>query len=52
VYASAQAAFLERVRFADLMAVDNRMGTHIDAATVARLLDPDAYTGLCSTNEC
>ena len=49
VYDAAQDAFVKGQRFADLLAADARVTAHIDAAAIARLLDPAAYTGLCAT---
>ena len=49
VYDAAQDAFVKGQRFADLLAADARVTAQIDAAAIARLLDPAAYTGLCAT---
>jgi len=47
VYDAAQAAFVEGKPFSELLAADQRLVAHVDAKTIARLLDPTAYTGLC-----
>jgi adenylosuccinate lyase len=49
VYDAAQAAFEQRRDFSALLAADPRVTAHLDAAAIARLLDPTAYTGLCAT---
>ncbi|MGD9617628.1 MAG: adenylosuccinate lyase family protein [Alphaproteobacteria bacterium] len=49
VYDAAQAAFVEDKSFAALLAADRRVTAHLDAASIDRLLDPTAYTGLCAT---
>jgi 3-carboxy-cis,cis-muconate cycloisomerase len=48
VYDAAQAAFVERRGFAEMLAADPRVTAHMDAAAIARLLDPAEYTGLCA----
>jgi len=48
VYDAAQAAFLQNRAFGDLLAEDPQVTAHLDAAGIARLLDPTAYTGLCA----
>ncbi|MGD9886057.1 MAG: adenylosuccinate lyase family protein [Reyranella sp.] len=48
VYDAAQAAFVEGKPFSQLLAADERLTAHVDAAAIARLLDPTAYTGLCA----
>ncbi len=48
VYDAAQAAFVEGRSFASLLAADPRVTAHLDAGSIAALLDPTAYTGLCA----
>ncbi len=48
IYDAAQAAFVEGKSFSDLLASDPRVTAHLDAAKIKALLDPTAYTGLCS----
>jgi adenylosuccinate lyase len=48
VYDAAQSAFVDGKAFSDVLAADERVTAHLDAAGIARLLDPVAYTGLCS----
>ena len=48
MYDAAQAAFVEGRPFAELLSADPRVTAHMDAAAIARLLDPAAYTGLCA----
>jgi 3-carboxy-cis,cis-muconate cycloisomerase len=48
VYDAAQASVEQGKTFSDLLAADPRVTAHIDKATIARLLDPVAYTGLCA----
>ena len=48
VYDAAQAAFVEGRSFSDLLAADKRLTAHMDRKAIAKLLDPTAYTGLCS----
>jgi 3-carboxy-cis,cis-muconate cycloisomerase len=48
VYDAAQRAVVEKKPFATLLAADPRVGAHLDAAAIAALLDPLAYTGLCA----
>ena len=49
VYDAAQAAFVEGRAFSDVLAADARVTKHLDKAAIGRLLDPQAYTGLCAT---
>ena len=48
VYDAAQSAFVEDKGFSDVLAADARVTRHLDQATIQKLLDPIAYTGLCS----
>jgi adenylosuccinate lyase len=48
VYDAAQAAFVEGKSFSQLLAADERVTSHMDASKIQSLLDPTAYTGLCS----
>jgi adenylosuccinate lyase len=48
VYDAAQAAATGGKSFGDLLAADRRVTAHLDAAAIAALLDPTAYTGLCA----
>ena len=48
VYDAAQTAVLEDRAFGDLLAADARVTAHLDAGTIAGLLDPTGYTGLCA----
>src|SRR5215469_7065582 len=48
VYDAAQAAFVEGRPFAELLAADSRVTAHLDQQAIGALLDPIAYTGLCS----
>src|SRR6516225_4034485 len=48
VYDAAQAAFVEGRPFSDLLAGDPRVAAHLDSNAIEKLLDPTAYTGLCS----
>jgi 3-carboxy-cis,cis-muconate cycloisomerase len=48
VYDAAQAAAVEGRSFGDLLAADPLVTAHLDAAAIAALLDPTAYTGLCA----
>ncbi|HTV90183.1 MAG TPA: adenylosuccinate lyase family protein [Stellaceae bacterium] len=48
VYEAAQTAAVDGRSFAALLAADRRVSAHLDAAGIARLLDPVAYTGLCA----
>ncbi len=48
VYDAAQSAFVEGKGFSDVLAADARVTRHLDQATIEKLLDPVAYTGLCS----
>jgi adenylosuccinate lyase len=48
VYNAAQAAFVEGRSFAELLAADRRVSSHLDTAAITQLLDPVGYTGLCA----
>jgi adenylosuccinate lyase len=48
VYDAAQAAFEHGKPFSTLLAEDERVTKHMGADRIAALLDPVAYTGLCS----
>ena len=48
VYDAAQAAFVKGRPFAALLAEDPRVTTHLDPPAIEKLLDPTAYTGLCT----
>jgi 3-carboxy-cis,cis-muconate cycloisomerase len=48
VYDAAQAAFVENRPFAELLAADPRVAAHLGRSEIEALLDPVAYTGLCS----
>ena len=48
VYDAAQAAFVEGRPFGKLLAEDPRVTAHLDSNAIEKLLDPSAYTGLCS----
>jgi adenylosuccinate lyase len=48
VYDAAMAAAVESKSFGDLLAADPRVTAHLASAEIGRLLDPTAYTGLCS----
>jgi 3-carboxy-cis,cis-muconate cycloisomerase len=48
VYDAAQASFVEGKSFSDLLAADERLTAHMDRASIDKLLDPTAYTGLCA----
>ena len=48
VYDAAMEAATEGKSFADLLAADARVTAHLDARQIAALLDPTAYTGLCT----
>jgi adenylosuccinate lyase len=48
VYDAAQAAFVEGRPFAELLAADPQVTTHLDEPAISALLDPTAYTGLCA----
>jgi adenylosuccinate lyase len=48
VYDAAQASFVEGKSFSELLAADKRVTAHMDRKAIDRLLDPTAYTGLCS----
>ena len=49
VYDAAQAAVLENRAFGDLLAADPRVTAHLPPSSIAGLLDPTEYTGLCAT---
>jgi adenylosuccinate lyase len=49
VYDAAMEAATTGKSFAELLAADPRVSAHLDAHAIAALLDPTAYTGLCST---
>ena len=46
VYDAAQEAFVQGRSFADLLAADTRVTTHLTPEQIRGLLDPTAYTGL------
>ena len=48
VYDAAQAAAIGSDTFNDLLAADARVTGHLTPAQIGALLDPTAYTGLCS----
>jgi adenylosuccinate lyase len=48
VYDAAQDAFTHGTAFADRLAADTRVTTHMAPEQIRRLLDPTAYTGLCA----
>jgi adenylosuccinate lyase len=48
VYDAAQAAFVEGKSFGDLLTADKRVTAHMKPDAIRKLLDPTAYTGLCS----
>ena len=48
VYDAAQATVTENKAFADLLVEDKRVSSRLDRAAINKLLDPTAYTGLCS----
>ena len=48
VYDAAQAAFVEGRSFGGLLTADPRVTAHMTPEAIVRLLDPTAYTGLCS----
>jgi adenylosuccinate lyase len=48
IYDAAQAAFTTRQSFADLLANDPRVTTHMTPDAITQLLDPASYTGLCT----
>ncbi len=48
IYDAAQAAFTTRQSFADLLAADPRVTTHMTPDAITHLLDPASYTGLCA----
>ena len=48
VYDAAPATVTENKSFADLLVEDKRVSSRLDRAAINKLLDPTAYTGLCS----
>jgi len=48
VYDAAQAAFVEGRPFGVLLREDPRVTPHLDLRGIEKLLDPTAYTGLCT----
>ncbi len=48
VYDAAQAAFVERKSFSDLLAADKRVTQHLAPAAIGELIDPVGYIGLCA----
>src|SRR3954452_17589118 len=48
VYDAAQDAFTQGTPFAERLAADTRVTTHMAPEQIRRLLDPAAYTGLCA----
>ncbi|HEX2337498.1 MAG TPA: hypothetical protein VHI72_13570 [Hyphomicrobiaceae bacterium] len=48
VYEAAQTAFLEDRAFSAVLAADQRVSAHLGIHAIDKLLDPLAYTGLCS----
>jgi len=48
VYDAAQAAATGKETFSDLLGRDSRVTGHLSTAQIEALLDPTAYTGLCS----
>ena len=48
VYDAAQAAFIEKKSFADLLAADKRVTEHLSAAAIRDLINPVGYIGLCA----
>lgn len=48
VYDAAQAAFVAGRPFGDVLAADPRVTAHMTPAQIRGLLDPTAYTGLCT----
>ncbi|HEX5319042.1 MAG TPA: hypothetical protein VFW46_07785, partial [Stellaceae bacterium] len=48
VYDAAMEAATAKKSFGDLLAADPRVTAHMDKAAIQNLLDPVAYTGLCS----
>jgi adenylosuccinate lyase len=48
VYDAAQAAFIEKKSFADLLAADARVQQHLNADQIRSLIDPTGYVGLCA----
>nr|AHZ45679.1 lyase [uncultured bacterium] len=47
VYDAAQASFTEGKEFSATLAADKRVSAHLDPAAIRKLIDPNAYTGLC-----
>jgi adenylosuccinate lyase len=48
IYEAAQAAATTGTPFRQLLTADGRVTRHLDAGQISRLLDPAAYSGLCS----
>jgi adenylosuccinate lyase len=48
VYDAAMEAATAKKSFAELLGADPRVTAHMDKAAIQKLLDPVAYTGLCS----
>lgn len=48
VYDAAQAAVVEGKSFSDLLIADRRVTAHMNPRALEKLLDPTAYTGLCT----
>ena len=48
VYDAAMEAAVTNKSFGELLAADSRVTAHLDKAAIDRLLDPTAYTGLCT----
>ena len=48
VYDAAQAAFVEKKSFADLLAADKRVTEHLQPDAIRKLINPVGYIGLCA----
>src|SRR5438128_3146389 len=48
VYDAAQAAFVEKKSFADLLAADKRVTEHLKPDAIRELINPVGYIGLCA----
>jgi adenylosuccinate lyase len=48
VYDAAQAAFIEKKSFADLLAADKRVTEHLSPQAIGELINPVGYIGLCA----
>jgi adenylosuccinate lyase len=48
VYDAAQASFVEGKQFSAMLGADKRVTDHLEPAAIGALIDPTAYTGLCS----